>query len=171
MKSIHRSFDPDSGRTEKDRRAREKQRKRLEEIVIPLSLVKRENVLPKGAPVSGTPVEDMIPIGIPADGLTAFGQKLTRGTRYALKGEYVEPDRNVVVLPPMYEQEEPAQTIKRAIREYGTFHSLSPGFGAGIGLTWSQQNASGICEPVPVFRFEIWNKLTIYARIQRAEIM
>jgi len=134
-------------------------------MVIPLSVVQANNILPNFGPVAGTAQEDLIPIGIPTTEWEAFGAKLARGSTFVLEGSYIEQDQKIDVLPPIYEGDERAQKIRRAIREHGTRHTLGPGFNVGKGFAFAEKNNATLLTPITLFRFEIWGRVRIYAQI------
>jgi hypothetical protein len=91
--------------------------------------------------------------------------KLARGSTFVLEGNYIEQDQKVDVLPPMDEGDERAQTIRRAIREHGTCHTLGPGFNVGKGFPFAEKNNAFLLTPITLFRFEIWGRVRIYVQI------
>jgi len=163
--SVHRSLNPSKAKREKDQRARKRQFDKLRDMVIPLSVVQADNILPTFGPVAGTATEDLIPIGIPTAEWEAFGIKLARGSTFVLEGNYIEQDHKVDVLPPMDEGDERAQKIRRAIREHGTCHTLGPGFNVGKGFAFAEKNNASLLTPITLFRFEIWGRVRIYVQI------
>jgi hypothetical protein len=163
--SVQRSLDPSKAKREKDQRARKRQFDKLRDMVIPLSMIQADNILPDFGPVPGTAKEDLIPIGIPAEGWKAFGTKLARGSAFVLEDRYIEVDQKVDVLPPMYEEDERATKIRRAIREHGTYHRVGPGFVVGHGLAFVEKMETGLLTPLTLFRFEIWGRVKIYAQV------
>jgi hypothetical protein len=124
-------------------------------MVVPLSVVEANNILPNFGPLAGTAKEDLIPIGIPTAAWEAFGIKLARGSMFELEGSYIEKDQKIDVLPPMYEDNERAQKIRRAIREHGTCHIVGPGFIVGKGFAFAEKNNAPLLTPIILLRFEI----------------
>ena len=163
--SVHRSLNPSKAKGEKDQRARKRQFDKLKEMVIPLSVVEANNILPNFGPVAGTAKEDLIPIGIPTAAWEAFGIKLARGSMFELEGNYIEKDQKIDVLPPMYEDDERAQKIRRAIREHGTSHTVGPGFIVGKGFAFAEKKNAPLLTPITLLRFEIWGRVMIYVQI------
>jgi hypothetical protein len=164
--SVQRSLNPSKAKGQKHQRARKRQFDKLRDMVVPLSVVQANNILPNFGAVPGTPKEDLIPIGIPKAGLEAFGKKLARGSTFVLEaGSYIERDQKINVLPPMYEEDECAYKIRRAIREHGTYHRLGPGFSVGKGFAFAEKDNGRLLTPIILFRFEIWGIVRIYVQV------
>jgi hypothetical protein len=163
---VHRSFNPAEARNANERRARQRQFEKLQNAVIPLNLVQRENILPKFGPFRDTPIEDLIPIGVPTLEWQAFGEKLVRGSAYVLERRYIDSRGQITIHPPMVEEDETAPLIRKAIRESGDRFDLGPGFNVGKGYYFKNQPTAGIFRPLSVFQFEIWGRVTIYSSVK-----
>jgi hypothetical protein len=135
-------------------------------MVIPQHLVSADAIVPRFGPLPGAPVEEIIPIGIPALELSAFGEKLTRGAVYVLDGgTYIEDHQSITVLPLMGEEAGAAKLINQMIRSRAAEHDLGPGFKIGRGRGWMRAEESQIEYPAQFFRFELWGRLVIYTRL------
>jgi hypothetical protein len=119
--------------------------------------------MPGLGPHPGTPVEDLIPIGIPKKEFDAFAEKLVRGATYVMNRRLVENGEKIVILPPMHETVPAAAQINAAIRTRGVEQNVGPGFRVGKARTWFSIPPSHIECPCEVFRFAIWGRVIIYA--------
>jgi hypothetical protein len=146
---VHRSLDPAVGRDARDRAEREKRRHKFKRTVVPREQVPSTAIYPHFGPYPRLAPEDEIPIGIPVDFLKAFAEKVIRGTTYVLDGAYIESDQEIVILPPLHDED--AAPIVNTIDRDGEWHPIGPGFRVGRAAGW--------------FAIQIWGQLWIYGRI------
>lgn len=153
VQSVHRSMNPERGKSHRDRSARRERREKLFRQTFPLDLMPTNSILPGLGPVPDVPLSEQLASGVAPADLEAFVEKLVRGLTY-IQLQRLVPESHKIRMHLF--QPEGAVPFTDHLDRAGTTLNFGPAIRARVAR--APENALAA-----VYEFIIWERLTVYA--------